>query len=372
MTDTAATASLLKTPFYDFHVKQGARIVDFAGWAMPLMYRGIIAEHQHTRQAASIFDVSHMGRVKFSGKDAMRFLQHIITRNLQKAVVGQSLYSLVCNPAGGVLDDIIVSRFDDHWLMVCNASNRTKLLAWFEQHRPGFDVTIEDQTLETAMIALQGPQVIAKLEQALGEPISQIKRYHCKQLRYLFFNFTVFRSGYTGEDGVEIICGNKLAQMAMGFLAKSGKDPREQTLQPAGLGARDTLRIEAGMPLYGHELSESINPIAAGLGWAVADDKDFIGAAALAEVRRSGPAEKLVGLHIEGPRTPRADAAVLAAGQPVGRITSSCPSPTLNRTIAMAFVPAAHAAVGAALAVDLRGTPVAATVTPLPFYKRPA
>lgn len=142
------------------------------------------------------------------------------------------------------------------------------------------------------MIALQGPQVIAKLEKAAGEPLSQLKRYHCRQLRYLFFNFTVFRSGYTGEDGVEIICGNKLAQMAMGFLAKSGKDSKEQTLQPAGLGARDTLRIEAGMPLYGHELSEGINPVAAGLGWAVADDKDFIGAAAAGRGSPQRPGRK--------------------------------------------------------------------------------
>ena len=345
-------------------------MVDFAGWEMPLLYRGIIAEHQHTRQSASVFDVSHMGRVKFSGPDAVRFLNHLLTRNIANASVGQSLYSLVCNESGGVLDDVIVTRLEKYHLMVCNASNRMKLLAWFDLHRPGFDVEISDETMQTAMVALQGPQVIGLLDAVLPEPIADLKRYHCTVQRYMFVPFTVFRSGYTGEDGVEVICGNAAALMAIKLLLKSDHQGAPSVVQPAGLGARDTLRLEAGMPLYGHELSETLDPISAGLGWAVARDKDFVGSKVLAALAEHGTPQKLVGLRIESPRTPRQDMAVFAGAKPIGRITSSTASPTLGRTIAMAYVQSEFAQPGTSLEVELRGTHLPATVTTLPFYKR--
>jgi aminomethyltransferase len=361
--------ALLKTCFYDFHVRQGARMVDFGGWAMPLSYRGIIAEHEQTRKAASVFDVSHMGRLQFSGPDALRFLQHVCTRDLSRATVGQSLYSLICNPQGGVLDDVIVSRFDKHWLMVCNASNRLKLLDWFKTNSTEFNFQLKDQTQETAMIAIQGPKVIALLDDLLPEPVSSLKRYHCMTQSYLIAKFTVFRSGYTGEDGVEIICGSTIAQMALNMLFKQGRDVREAPLQPAGLGARDTLRMEAGMPLYGHELSETIDPISAGLQWAVAGEKPFIGSSSLAEIRRNGPARKLVGLALEGPRIARQGMTVWGGEKEVGVVTSGASSPTLGRVIAMAYVNADVAAEGTALEVDVRGTRTPAAVVKLPFYK---
>lgn len=365
-------SELKRTPFYDFHTRLHARMVDFAGWDMPLLYRGIIDEHNHTRSAASIFDVSHMGRLKFTGPDAERFLQRICTRNLAKGEVGQSMYSLVCNESGGVLDDVIVSRFENHLFMVCNASNREKLLGWFAQQRAGNNVKIEDQTADTAMIAIQGPKAAEILDSVLPEPMSEIPRYHFVVQRYMMLiQFTVFRSGYTGEDGCEIVCSNAAAAMAVNFLLKG--DGEHQILKPAGLGARDTLRMEAGMPLYGHELTESIDPLSAGLGWAVDLSKDFIGAAALRKVQQAaqdGGGQKLVGLFIDGPRSARQDMIMHKDGKPVGKVTSGCTSPTLKRGIAMAYVDANLAAPGTALTIDLRGNQVAATVTPLPFYKR--
>jgi aminomethyltransferase len=353
-------------------------MVDFAGWEMPLLYNrpdgagpsGIIAEHNHTRTAASIFDVSHMGRVKFTGKDAEAFLQKICTRNVGQGTVGQSMYSLVCNPTGGMLDDVIVSRFEKHWYMVCNASNREKLLKWFEQQKVGMDVSFEDETFKTAMVAIQGPKAVELLDAVLPEPVSELKRYHFEVQRYMMMiQFTVFRSGYTGEDGAEIVCGTTAASMAVNFLVKG--DGKHETLQPAGLGARDTLRMEAGMPLYGHELNEEIDPLSAGLGWAVDLNKDFIGAEALRKVKQDGLRMKLVGLLIEGPRAARQGMTVTRNGAAVGTVTSGAMSPTLKRPIAMAYVKADVAAATEALAITAGNNQLAASITPLPFYKRP-
>jgi len=367
---TPSNTPLKHTPFYDYHVKHEGRMVDFAGWEMPLLYKagGIIAEHEHTRNAASIFDVSHMGRVKFTGKGAAAFLQKIVTRNIEKGVVGQSMYSLVCNNQGGILDDVIVSRFENHWFMVCNASNREKLLGWFAQEQAGFDVKIEDETFNTAMVALQGPKVIGMLDDMLPSPASDLKRYHFEVQRYMMvISFTVFRSGYTGEDGVEIILPNAVAAMGVKLL---GGDGDSSIIKPAGLGARDTLRMEAGMPLYGHELSEEVDPISAGLGWAVDLSKDFVGVEALRKIQESGPKRKLVGLFIEGPRAARQHMTLHHDGKQIGEVTSGAMSPTLKRCIAMAYVDAPLAAPGTTLSLDLRGAQTPVTVTPLPFYKR--
>lgn len=350
-------------------------MVDFAGWEMPLLYKtsGIMAEHEHTRSAASIFDVSHMGRLRITGRDATTFLDRLLTRNVGKGTEGQCLYSLVCREEGGILDDVIVSRFDaagTNWLMVCNASNREKIVAWLGAHRGNMQVKVEDETFSTAMVAIQGPQVIRMLDELLPDPPSQLKRYHFEVQRYMMMiQFTVMRTGYTGEDGVEIILGNTAAAMAMNYLASESGETA--ILKPAGLGARDTLRLEAAMPLYGHELSEQVDPLSAGLQWAVDLNKEFIGAAALRKIAQAGPARKLVGLFVEGPKAARQAMSVYAGGTVVGTVTSGAMSPTLKRCIAMAYVDAAQAAPGTVLAVDLRGTQVPATVTPLPFYKRP-
>jgi aminomethyltransferase len=363
---------LKRTPFYDFHVKAGAKMVDFSGWEMPLLYRSITDEHEHTRKSASIFDVSHMGRLYFTGKDVVAFLNRVLTRNVSEQKVGQSRYSLVCNESGGILDDVIVSRDAKKWLIVCNASNREKLLAWFTQQRKesGLDFDLSDQTQATAMVAIQGPKVLDKIGDTLPVDVKSLKRYGFVSDSFMLMNFTVFRSGYTGEDGVEVILPAKAAGMAMNFLA-SNFEREEATIKPAGLGARDTLRIEAALPLYGHELSETIDPISAGLHWAVDLNKEFIGVEKLREIAATGPKRKLVGLELEGRRIARPDSPVLRDGRTVGIVTSGTFGPTVQKSIALAYVDVADALPDAVLSVDLKGTSIPAKIVALPFYKRP-
>lgn len=361
---------LKQTPFHDFHASAGAKLVDFAGWEMPLLYRGIVDEHDQTRKSGSLFDVSHMGRLTFAGPDAQRFLDKIVTRNVQTQKVGQCRYGLVCNDAGGILDDVIVSRGEKNWIMVCNASNRAKLLAHFEMIRQtgGFDIELTDLTESTAMVAIQGPKVIDRLADILPVDVRAMKRYSMEQSSFMLIKFTVFRSGYTGEDGVELILPAKMASMAMKLVGN--KDHDGATIRPAGLGARDTLRLEAGMPLYGHELTETTDPISAGLTWAVDLTKDFIGAVPIRQIAEAGPKRKLVGLTLDGKRIARQGTPVVVDGQPVGEVTSGTLSPTLGKSIAMAYVDAAHTAEGATVGLDLKGTVLPAVVTKLPFYKR--
>ncbi|MDQ3441564.1 MAG: glycine cleavage system aminomethyltransferase GcvT [Planctomycetota bacterium] len=364
---------LKRTPFYDFHVSSGAKMVEFAGWEMPILYRGIIDEHEQTRKSGSIFDVSHMGRLHFSGKDAVAFLNRVLTRNVAEQQVGQSRYSLVCNESGGVLDDVIISRDVTRWILVCNASNREKLLKHFSEVRRTTDLDFDmaDQTEGSAMIAVQGPKVIDRLSEVLPVDLKGLKRYGFVTDTVMLINFTVFRSGYTGEDGIEMILPAKMAPMAIKLLGGRTDKP-DATIKPAGLGSRDTLRLEAGMPLYGHELTEQIDPLSAGLQWAVDLKKEFIGAEALRKIAERGPARKLVGLELEGRRIARQGTPITLDGKPVGEVTSGTFSPTLQKSIAMAFVDANHAADGIQLVADLKGTPNPAKVVKLPFYKRTA
>lgn len=361
---------LKRTPFFDLHRSLGAKLVDFAGWEMPLLYRGIVEEHVQTRASGSLFDVSHMGRLQFSGKDAAAFLSRAVTRNLSDQAVGQSRYSLVCNESGGVLDDVIISRDAKHWMLVCNASNREKLVAHFIGLRRAWDMDFDmaDQTESTAMIALQGPKVIEKVAESLPA-VKTLKRYHFLATSVMLIKFTIFRSGYTGEDGVELILPARMTSLAMKLLGgRVGKE--DATVKPAGLGARDTLRLEAGMPLYGHELNETTDPISGGLGWAVDLNKDFVGVARLREIQQVGPARKLVGLELSGRRIARQGTNIKSGDAIVGNVTSGTFGPTVQKSIAMAYVDAAFTNEGTPLSAEL-GEPVAATVVKLPFYKRP-
>ena len=367
-----ATTMLKRTPFHDFHVAAQARLVDFAGWEMPIVYRSILDEHEQTRRSGSLFDVSHMGRLQFTGPDAAQFLDLVLTRNVATQKLGQCRYSLVCNEAGGVLDDVIVSKDVRHWNLVVNASNRDKLVKYFHQvrHDKSFDFDMADETESTAMVAIQGPKVIDRIADVLPVDIRRLKRYHFVSEELMMTPFTVYRSGYTGEDGVEVVIPVRAAAMAVKLLTGSLDKP-DATIRPAGLGARDTLRLEAGMPLYGHELNEQTDPIAAGLGWAVDLTKDFVGAAALRKVKADGPKRKLVSLELEGRRIARQGATVQTAdGRPVGEVTSGTFGPTVQKSIAMAYVDADLAVVGTQLAVDLKGTSNPAKVAPTPFYKR--
>jgi aminomethyltransferase len=364
---------LKRTPFYDFHVSAGAKLVDFAGWEMPLLYKGIVEEHVHTRTSGSIFDVSHMGRLRIGGKDAVAFLDRVLTRNVSAQLVGVSRYSLVCNESGGVLDDVIVSHDNKDWLVVCNASNREKIVGHFNRviTSQNYSATLDDVTEKTAMVAIQGPKVMDKLAPVLPVDIKGLKRYGFETGDYILVRFTVFRSGYTGEDGIEMILPARAAAMGMKLLARDMDKPTS-TLRPAGLGARDTLRLEAAMPLYGHELGEASDPLSAGLGWAVDLNKDFIGVDALRVVSKNGPARKVVGLELEGRRIARQGTPITTAGKIIGEVTSGTFSPTLQKSIAMAYVDAGHAGEETELVADLKGTPNACKVVKLPFYKRPS
>jgi aminomethyltransferase len=361
---------LKRTPFYDFHVAAGAKMVEYAGWEMPLLYRGVLDEHQQTRTSGGLFDVSHMGRFSFTGKDAPAFLNKVLTRNVSDQRVGQSRYSLVCNENGGVLDDIIISRDNKNWILVCNASNREKLVQHFSEQRKqsNLDFDMADNTESTAMVAIQGPKVIDRMAEFLPVELKSMKRYNFETSSFMLIKFSVFRSGYTGEDGVELIIPAKMAGMAIKQLGKN--DHEGATIRPAGLAARDTLRLEAGMPLYGHELSETMDPLSAGLGFAVDLNKDFLGALRLREVAASGPKRKLVGLELEGKRIARQGTDIKSGDDTIGQVTSGTFSPTLGKSIAMAYVDVNYIAEGTQLSADLKGTPNPAKVVKLPFYKR--
>ena len=333
-------------------------MVDFAGWEMPLLYRGIVDEHLQTRTSGSLFDVSHMGRLSFSGKQAAAFLDRVLTRNVAAMKLGQSRYALVCNEQGGVLDDVIVSKDTKNYILVCNASNREKLLTHFAQEQAKFigDLTIADNTESTGMVAIQGPRVIDRLAEILPVDVKSLKRYSFETSSFMLIKFTVFRSGYTGEDGVELILPAKMAAMAIKMAA--GSDHEGAVIRPGGLGCRDTLRMEAGMPLYGHELSESLDPLSAGLGWAVDLTKEFIGVAALRDVAAVGPKRKLVGLELDGKRIARQGTPLLQGGKTVGEVSSGTLSPTLGKSVAMGYVDVEHAAVGTALSMSTRPNPI--------------
>lgn len=360
-----------QTPLNGLHKELGGRMVDFAGWEMPVVYSSIIEEHQHTRRHASFFDVSHMGRVEFRGPDAGALLERLNTRRIGDMTPGQCRYSHMCREDGGILDDVIVNRRDQDFLVVCNASNREKLLAWWERQAAGMAVELRDTTFETAMVAIQGPKAIPTLEALLPFQIGDLKRYHFRTGELFGAQYLIARTGYTGEDGVEIILPAHLAAPAMNMLI-SRSAAMDAPIKPAGLGARDTLRTEAAMPLYGHELSEEWDPITAGQGWIVHLDKDFIGKPAIEKVKVAGPRKTLVGIDVDSKRTPRQGAVILAGGGEVGAVTSAVSSPTLGRVIAMGFVAPEHAQVAAPLEIDLKTSKLAARVAPLPFYKRGA
>ncbi len=365
------TGSLQKTPLHDVHLAMGGRMVEFAGWSMPVTFAGIIEEHVHTRTACSLFDVSHMGRITVTGDGGERFLNLVCTRNLAAAEVGRSYYSHVCREDGGILDDVIVSRFESHWGVVCNGANREKIFSWLTRQSRDFEVTLSDDTLSTAMVALQGPKTIEVVRQVTGMDLSALKRYHFTVREFLGMSFTIYRSGYTGEDGLEVVIPAGVSKMLAPQLLGTPDNPNP-IIRPAGLGARDTLRIEAAMPLYGHELTEEVDSLTAGQGWCVDLTKDFIGAEALRKLfkKEEGLPRRLVGLELDGRRIARQHYRVFAAAREVGEITSGTLSPTLGKSIAMAFVVSDFAQEGTTLEVDLGSKRTAARVVGLPFYKR--
>ncbi len=364
----SSTSQLLKTPLHDWHQAHGGRLVEFGGWSMPVQYTTIVEEHRAVRERAGLFDISHMGRLTFDGPGVLDWLERVTTNRVSRLAELQIQYSLVPNERGGVIDDILVYRQPFAYLVVCNASNRGAVNAQLERYRQGAAGNFADRTLNTAMIAIQGPRALEIVQPLFDQPLEPVKYYYLTMGRLLgSVTAVVSRTGYTGEDGFEVICGAQSATQVWEALLEQGK---AHGVLPCGLGARDTLRLEAGMALYGHELTESINPYAAGLGWAVKLDKgDFVGKDAL-KAWKSSPGQTRIGLVLDGKRIARQGAAVLAGDIPVGQVTSGTFSPTLQSSLAMAIVDPSAAGLDNPLAVDVRGHREPARVVKLPFYQR--
>lgn len=369
------SSQLSSTPLHAWHQAHGARMAEFANYEMPIQYVGIVAEHHATRTAAGVFDISHMGRLRFDGPRADQLLDHVLTRRVLDIQTGQVRYSLVCNEDGGILDDVLVSCLEspsgkNYFLLVVNASNRAKIVQWLQPHLADFpDVEFHDVTNATAMIAVQGPKAFEICSPLLPASALSLGYYRAKVTEQMSKPCIVSRTGYTGEDGFELIVKSEDAPRVWENIMMAG---RELGVQPVGLGARDTLRLEAGMPLYGHELDEAIDPYQAGLGFACnLKDRTFIGREALEQKSKLVTLPKRVGLVLDGRRAARQGADVLDAdSRVIGQVTSGSFSPTLDKPIAMAYLDPAIAVVGAALDIDIRGTRVSATIVPLPFYKK--
>lgn len=359
------------TPLSEWHRRKHGRMVEFAGWEMPVQYSSIVDEHLAVRSAAGLFDISHMGRLKFAGAEAGDFLNRVVTIDVSRMKPGQVRYALVCNHAGGILDDVLVYRLDSHLELVVNASNRLKLLEWFE-HTAGYAaVHLTDLTTQTGMLAIQGPRS-AEIMRLVGlQAAVELKYYRCCQTTCPSGTpALISRTGYTGEDGFELTIPADEAVSVWETLLDAGQP---MGLITAGLGCRDTLRLEAGMPLYGHELSEQTDPLSAGLNTAVHFDKpEFCGKAALEKIRLDGPKTRRTGLILEGRRIARENSLVLAKDQTIGYVTSGTFSPTLEQVIAMALVPCEMDTPGLPVEVDIRGSRVPARTTALPFYRRSA
>jgi aminomethyltransferase len=368
------TQDLFTSPFHSYHLNQGAKMVDFAGWSLPLHYGSIIEEHTKVRTSGGLFDVSHMGRLRFNGRDACKLLDRLCTRQILGMSEGQIRYSLVCNEVGGCRDDVLVYREgDSSYMMVCNGANREKIWNHIEANRGDFVCKVKDETESTAMIALQGPKVMELLSN-FSSAISDLKRYRFITKNVFIAKIMISRTGYTGEDGVEVILPKGFAQKALDMMLKHVEDTN--SIKPAGLGARDSLRLEAGMPLYGHELDEETDPLSAGLSFAVKLEKGigdneaepFIGQEAIRHIAEHGSGKKLVGVRLEGRRSPRQGMDACIHGEVIGKITSGCFSPTFNYPIGMAYV--ASDFDGESIDIDFGKQQLPATIVDLPFYKR--
>ena len=358
----------LKTPLYEAHVKAGGKIVPFGGYLLPVQYEtGVIKEHMAVRTQAGLFDVSHMGEILCEGKDALANLQMILTNNFENMVDGQARYSPMCNEKGGTVDDLIVyKKADENYFIVVNAANKDKDYQWMLAHQFG-DVKFTDVSEQYAQLALQGPKAMEILRKLTAEENIPKKYYHAVfDTEVAGMPCIISKTGYTGEDGVELYLDSSLAEKMWDAVLEAGK---EEGLVPCGLGARDTLRMEAAMPLYGHEMDDDVTPLETGLGFAVKMAKeDFIGKVALEE--KGEPAIKRIGLKVTGRGIIREHQDVFVDGKKIGHTTSGTHCPYLGYPIAMALVDASYTEVGTKVSVEVRGRSVEAEIMPLPFYKR--
>jgi aminomethyltransferase len=352
-----------RTPLYERHVALGGRMVDFGGWDLPQQYTSIRDEHLAVRQAAGLFDVSHMGRFRIKGDAALGFVDGLVTNDLRSVAVGHAQYGLLCNEAGGIIDDLVVYHTDEGLLVVVNASNREKDLEWFRSHAPA-GLEVEDRTFELALIAYQGPKAQELLP---ASDLDAIPYFGFRTGEVAGERAVVSRTGYTGEDGFELFIKSERVGDVWDAILERG---RPQDALPAGLGARDATRLEAALRLWGNDMDETVNAYEAGLGWTVKLDKgDFIGRETLAKVKEEGPRRRLVGLSLEAGSIPRHGAAVSRDGTRIGTITSGTHSFFLGHPIALALVEGPSFPVGQKLAVDVRGREAPAEVVKLPFYR---
>ncbi|XOQ16765.1 MAG: glycine cleavage system aminomethyltransferase GcvT [Shouchella clausii] len=361
---------LLRTPLYELYAQAGAKTVDFGGWELPVSFSGIKKEHHAVRNAAGLFDVSHMGELLVEGPDALNSLQALVTNDLSKLQDNQAQYNAMCTESGGTVDDLIVYRRNQNaYLLVLNAANIQSDIEWIRSHVSG-QVTLTDISKETALLAVQGPQALAVLQTLTDEPLSEIRPFRFKE-NVMFASIPVLasRTGYTGEDGFELyVKAGDAAELWRAILAAG----EPFGLLPCGLGARDTLRFEARLPLYGQELTKDISPIEAGIGFAVKTDKQaaFIGQQALKKQKEQGPSRKLVGIEMVDRGIPRTGYRVFYQGQDVGFVTSGTQSPTLGKNVGLVLAKADAAAIDTEVEVEVRGKRLRARVVKTPFYKR--
>jgi aminomethyltransferase len=369
-TPDGSTINLKRTLLYEQHKALGARLVEFSGWEMPVQYSSILQEHQAVRTLAGLFDVSHMGEFRVEGAGALAFLQYLVPNDVSRLALQQALYTQLCNTAGNTLDDLLIYHLaDGHYMLVVNAGNIARDLAWVQEQASRFpDVTVTDQSDATGLLALQGPQAITILQPLTAVPLDAIRYYHYAPGQVSGVDCLISRTGYTGEDGFELYCATENVVQLWQTLLSAGQP---QGLVPAGLGARDTLRLEAGLCLYGHELDEQTNPLEAKLGWTVKLNKgDFIGRGALQQIKQQGPARLLVGVELLDRGVPRSGYAIYDGEQQIGTLTSGAPGPTVKKNIGIGYVPALYAQIGQSVQIDIRGKHLAAQVVALPFYQR--
>ena len=374
---SSPTSPLRTTPLHSVHRSLGATLVDFHGWEMPLRYGTIPEEHLRVRETAGVFDLCHMGRLLFTGAQAENWLQRVLSVDVSRLGTGRAKYALLLNEDGRPIDDAIVYRRESEWLLVVNASNRERVIAWCEAHRPAGEASLEDHTIDTAMIAVQGPTSAALCASVISEPEkpwNEIRYYEITRATYQPKGrgpvpVDVARTGYTGEDGFEVFVPSDEAEGFWNAVLAAGGD----RAAPIGLGARDTLRLEAGMPLYGNEIDETTDPLEAGLTFALHLDKpvEFLGKKALLERQARGVARRLRGFRLESRRIPRQGMSILLDGRAVGTVTSGAPSPTLGYPIAMGYLDVDAEEQGAdRLELDVRGRGERIQLHALPFYSR--
>jgi aminomethyltransferase len=358
---------VFKTTLNARHRAHGARMVEFGGWDMPVQYEGIVAEHSCVREKAGLFDLGHMGRLKLTGPDRARALDRFLTNDVQGTPPGRAKYAVITNEQGRAIDDAIFYVLPEAIILIVNASNRLAVLDWIKPRLEG-RVTLTDETMRWAMLAVQGPRSRDLLQPLCDTDLTEIKYYRCAGGMVLGEPCFIARTGYTGEIGYELVFDATQSETMWDALLEHGK---AAGIRPIGLGARDTLRLEAGMALYGHELDLETDPLEAGLDFAVKlDGDDFFGRDALKKIRTAGPARKLVGFTAPGGRIPRQGAQVLLRGEPAGKVTSGTKSPTLGKVICMAFVPRAKAGEAEGWEVEVSGKRYELVPTPLPFFSR--